>query len=256
MLAMVQKPGPGVEHLAQLDGGDPAQRDAGRWAGPRGRGGRRRCWTMVMRVLLRAGGRAAWSSRWVSAVSWRNISSSPVPSAGRSSRTGTPAAKRDVRRPGRRRPGPAGRRSRRTTSVTPAAARAAAKTSRFGRCARRSRRRRAGRTWRPGRRSGRCRSRRGRRRHLDLVEQVGGEQHGAAAVGEVAEQSAHPPDAGRVEPVGRLVEDQHLRVADQRRREAEPLPHAQGVVAHAPRRLRRGQADEVEHLVDPAAAGP
>ena len=61
----------------------------------------------------------------------------------------------------------------------------------------------------------------------------------------------HPPDAGRVEPVGRLVEDQHRRVADQRRRQAEPLPHAERVVADAPRRLLRGQADEVEHLVDP-----
>ena len=47
--------------------------------------------------------------------------------------------------------------------------------------------------------------------HLDLVQQVGGQQHGAAAVGEVAQQAAHPVDAGRVEAVGRLVEDQHLR---------------------------------------------
>ena len=51
---------------------------------------------------------------------------------------------------------------------------------------------------------------------LDLGEQVGGEQHGAAAVGEVAQQAAHPAHPLRVEPVGGLVEDQHLRLADQR----------------------------------------
>ena len=47
--------------------------------------------------------------------------------------------------------------------------------------------------------------------HLDLVQQVGGQQHRAAAGGVVAEQAAHPVDAGRVEAVGGLVEDQHGR---------------------------------------------
>ena len=93
--------------------------------------------------------------------------------------------------------------------------------------------------------------------HLDLVEQVGGEQHGAAAVGVVAKQATHPADAGRVEAVGRLVEDQHLRLADQRGRDAEPLPHAQRVVAHPPGRLLRRQADQVQHLLDaPVVAAP
>ena len=69
--------------------------------------------------------------------------------------------------------------------------------------------------------------------HLDLVQQVGGQEHGAAAVGVLAQQPAHPVDAGRVEPVGRLVEDQHARVAEQRVGDAEALAHAERVVAHA-----------------------
>ena len=53
-----------------------------------------------------------------------------------------------------------------------------------------------------------------------------------------AQQAAHPVDAGRVEPVGRLVEDEHLRVAEQGVGDAEPLPHAQGVVPDAALGLR------------------
>jgi hypothetical protein len=63
------------------------------------------------------------------------------------------------------------------------------------------------------------------------VEEVGGEQHGAAAGGVVAEHHAHPVDAGGVEAVGRLVEDEDARLAEQRVRDAEPLPHAERVVA-------------------------
>ncbi len=66
---------------------------------------------------------------------------------------------------------------------------------------------------------------------LDLVEQVRGEQHGGAAVGVVAQQVPHPPDAGRVEPVGRLVEDEHLGLADQGCGDPEALAHPEGVVA-------------------------
>ena len=49
---------------------------------------------------------------------------------------------------------------------------------------------------------------------LDLVQQVRGQQHGRATVGIAAQQVSHPPDAGRVEPVGRLVEHEHLRIAE------------------------------------------
>ena len=78
---------------------------------------------------------------------------------------------------------------------------------------------------------------------LDLAQQVRGQQHGPAAVGEVAQQRAHPAHALGVEPVGRLVEDQHLRVADQRVRDPQPLAHAERVLP-APacaRRRRRGR---------------
>ena len=78
------------------------------------------------------------------------------------------------------------------------------------------------------------------------------EQHRAAAVGVAAQQVAHPADAGRVEPVGRLVEDQHVRVAEQGGADAEALAHAERVVAHPPVGLVVGEADQLEHLLDPA----
>ena len=91
---------------------------------------------------------------------------------------------------------------------------------------------------------------------LDLVEQVAGEQHGAALVGVPAEQVAHPADAGGVEAVGRLVEDQHLGVAEEGGRDAEPLAHAERVVADPAAGLLVGEADHVEHLVDAALGHP
>ena len=62
---------------------------------------------------------------------------------------------------------------------------------------------------------------------LYLGEQVRGEQHRPAALGELAQQPPHPEDALRVEAVGGLVEDQHLRVPDQRLRQPQALAHAQ-----------------------------
>ena len=51
--------------------------------------------------------------------------------------------------------------------------------------------------------------------------------------------AAHPADALRVQPVGRLVEHQHRRVGQQRAGDAEPLPHAQRVAARSGVRRRR-----------------
>ena len=45
----------------------------------------------------------------------------------------------------------------------------------------------------------------------------------------LAQQGAQPADALRVEPVQRLVQHQDLRVAEQRRRQPEPLAHARRV---------------------------
>ena len=51
-----------------------------------------------------------------------------------------------------------------------------------------------------------------------LAHQVAGDEHGAALGGERPQQAADPADALRVEAVDRLVEHQHRRVAEQRRR--------------------------------------
>ncbi len=77
---------------------------------------------------------------------------------------------------------------------------------------------------------------------LDLVEQMGREEHGAALVDERANQVACLEDAGRVEPVHRLVENQQRRVGEQTPRDPEPLAHAEGVGLDAVVRAV-GQAD-------------
>ena len=68
--------------------------------------------------------------------------------------------------------------------------------------------------------------------------------------GERLEQVAHPADALGVEAVGRLVEDQHPRVAEHRGGDAEPLPHAQRVALELALG-RRGQPDQRQRLVGP-----
>ena len=88
---------------------------------------------------------------------------------------------------------------------------------------------------------------------LDLVEQVRGEQHRAALVDELADQAADLEDAGRVEAVHRLVEDQQLGVGEQAAGDAEALAHAERVrldlVVGA-----GGEADAGERGVDPRRA--
>ena len=86
----------------------------------------------------------------------------------------------------------------------------------------------------------------------DLAEHVAGHDDGPALVREAAQQAAQPGDAGRVEPVGRLVEQQHLRVPEQRRSQAQALAHAQGEPAHPPPG-GRGEIDLSQDLVHPAA---
>ena len=83
----------------------------------------------------------------------------------------------------------------------------------------------------------------------DLGEQVARDEHGAAVGGLLAQQPAHPADAGRVEAVGGLVEDQHLGVAEQRGGDREPLAHAHRVALDAAVG-GLGQPDGVEHLLD------
>src|SRR5690606_36201131 len=71
------------------------------------------------------------------------------------------------------------------------------------------------------------------------------DEDGPALVGEVAEQRTDPADAFGVEPVGGLVEEEDLRVAEQRLRDAEPLTHPEAVGPRA-LALGAGQPDEVE----------
>ena len=90
------------------------------------------------------------------------------------------------------------------------------------------------------------------------AEQVRGDQHGPPLGGQVAHEVAQPGDALGVEAVGRLVEDEHLGVADQRGGQLEALAHAQGEPTHLALGVT-GQADQVEDLVGPLiveAAGP
>ncbi len=65
----------------------------------------------------------------------------------------------------------------------------------------------------------------------DLRQQVAADEHRAALAGEVDEDVADPADALGVEPVGRLVEDHRVRVAEQHAGEPEPLAHAERVAA-------------------------
>ncbi len=53
-----------------------------------------------------------------------------------------------------------------------------------------------------------------------------GHEHGRAVRREIAQQAADLPDARRIEPVGRLIDDQQRRPAEHRGSQAEPLAHA------------------------------
>ena len=59
---------------------------------------------------------------------------------------------------------------------------------------------------------------------------------------------------GRVEAVGRLVEDQHLGIAQQRGGDGQPLAHAHRVALDAPV-AGVGDPDQLQHLLDARRAG-
>ena len=83
-----------------------------------------------------------------------------------------------------------------------------------------------------------------------LGEDVAGDEDRAALGGQRAEEiRSHLIPAGS-SPLRRLVQHEHLRVAEQRGRKPEALAHPERVALHAP--LGGGaQLDEREHLVDP-----
>jgi len=78
---------------------------------------------------------------------------------------------------------------------------------------------------------------------------VAGDEHGAALVAEATQETPDIPDAGGIEAVGRLVENQQLRVLQERRRQPEALLHPQRIGSQAivgP----IGQADAVQRVVN------
>ena len=86
---------------------------------------------------------------------------------------------------------------------------------------------------------------------LQFAHQVAGHQHRPACRGQRPQEAPHPHDALRVHAVERLVHHQHRRVAEQRRGDAQPLPHAQREPARpAPGHL--AQPGLLDHRVDPA----
>src|SRR6478736_4182300 len=89
---------------------------------------------------------------------------------------------------------------------------------------------------------------------LDLGQQVGGQHHSDAGGRKLGDQRADLAGALRVEPVGRFVQDQQLTGLQQRSGKAQPLPHAEGVVAVA-LAGRSGQADPLQRGCDPRTTG-
>jgi hypothetical protein len=78
---------------------------------------------------------------------------------------------------------------------------------------------------------------------LDLLQDVRAEQDSAALLAESAQQVHHLQPLPGVEPVERLVQQQHLRVVHQRRGDPGPLAHSLGVGADPPV-LRRCHLDQ------------
>ena len=89
-------------------------------------------------------------------------------------------------------------------------------------------------------------------RHRHLAHQVRGDEHRTTLGGETAQQPANPLDALGVEAVDRLVQHHRLRVAQQCRRDPQPLAHAE---RELPGALARDvvQPDEVDQLLDATA---
>jgi hypothetical protein len=85
-----------------------------------------------------------------------------------------------------------------------------------------------------------------------LAHQMAGHEHGAALARQRPQQGADPRDTLGIESVDRLVQQQHPRVAEQGG-DSQALGHAERKLAGPPAG-RRVQADQTEHLVDPAPA--
>ena len=90
---------------------------------------------------------------------------------------------------------------------------------------------------------------------LDLAEQVRADHDRDAELGaDPVDQRQHRVPAGRVEPVGRLVEQQQVRVVHQRLGQLDPLLHAGRVAADLPVALLV-EADVAQRLGGALAGG-
>ena len=77
-----------------------------------------------------------------------------------------------------------------------------------------------------------------RRQPIDLTKDVAGHEDRDALVGrEAAEQLADLDDAGRIQPIGWLIEDEQLRRRQQRTRKGKPLQIAERKRAGSPIRV-------------------
>ena len=85
---------------------------------------------------------------------------------------------------------------------------------------------------------------------LHLAEQVAREEHGEPFAREPAHELTHVAHPGRVEPGRRLVEQQQLRLPQQRGGDPEALAHPVRVAADAVLGPV-AQLDQLEHLLDP-----
>ncbi len=93
----------------------------------------------------------------------------------------------------------------------------------------------------------------GGQRHL--AHQVRRDEDGPPLGGQRLHQVAHPQDALGVQTVDGLVEQQHLRVTEERGRDPEPLAHTEREPLGAP----LGdvlEPDDPQHLVDPPRRDP
>ncbi|MCQ0018745.1 hypothetical protein LUW74_42875 [Actinomadura madurae] len=88
-----------------------------------------------------------------------------------------------------------------------------------------------------------------------LREQVARQQHRAAVRHPVPQHRPQPADSLRIQPVGRLVQHQYVRIAQQCGRQPEPLPHSEREGADPAARHVR-QLDQVQDLLDPPARQP
>ena len=85
---------------------------------------------------------------------------------------------------------------------------------------------------------------------FDLAQQVAGQQHRRPGPGrQVTEKAAHVGDAVGVQPIGRLVEDQHRRGPQHGPGQPQPLTHAQRIVRDPPPGVF-GHLDHLKHPLD------